>query len=167
MPAALCVIVLIVCLQLTLYDTAGMERFEGTIPPTYFRHARVVIFVYSITSMESFSDIVNWDESVSPQRMEYVGIKDNLIRVLVGNKTDLEDQREVPRDSALNIAENYDIDQHLIFEISAKDGSGFDEMFEEVVREIRKQSSGKGGHRGTVSVTSRPVKTDKSGCSKC
>lgn len=142
-----------------------MERFEGTIPPTYFRSARVVIFVYSITNTESFNNIVNWEDSVSPQRLEYVGVGGNLIRVLVGNKLDLEHQRDVQKDSAMTIAENYDIEPHLIFEISALEGFGFDAMFEDVVREIRKQSKIGQQHTGAVSLTDPHAKTNK--CDKC
>ena len=94
-------------------------------------------------------------------------MKGGLIRVLVGNKLDLEHQREVQGDSALTIAENYDIEQHLIFEISALEGSGFDKMLEEVVREIRKQTSSD-DPIGYVPVTgSQHPQTKPSKCDKC
>ncbi len=63
-----------------------MERFEGTIPPTYFRSARAVIFVYSIISADTINNIESWTESVSPQRLEFVGNMGEIIRVIVGNK---------------------------------------------------------------------------------
>ena len=72
--------------QITLYDTAGMERFEGTIPPTYFRSARAVILVYSISSTDSINNIESWMESITPQRLEYVGHIGEILRVIVGNK---------------------------------------------------------------------------------
>ena len=131
----------IVIFQVTLYDTAGMERFEGTIPPTYFRQARAVIFVYSLTSSESINNIRNWDDSVSPERLEYAGVKGELIRVLCGNKSDLESKREVTIDCASTVAENYNIDEGLVFEISALHGDGFDDMFAEVVRAMKKTST--------------------------
>jgi GTPase SAR1 family protein len=119
--------------QVTLYDTAGMERFEGTIPPTYFRSAKVVIFVYSITENDSISNIESWMDSVSPQRIGAGGI----IRALVGNKVDMEADREVDTERGRQVAENCGIDRDLFFEISALEGTGFDDMFQALVRAIR------------------------------
>lgn len=142
-----------------------MERFEGTIPPTYFRSAKVVVFVYSISSSDSINSIVNWADSVSPQRLEYVGHMGEIIRVLVGNKVDLEDDRDVPTSRGEETASNYDIDENLFFEISAKTGKGFDEMFEAIVREIIKKSKGK---EQTARISMPPPKktSGTSGC-KC
>ena len=129
-------------MQLILYDTAGMERFEGTIPPTYFRSAKVVIFVYSITNTDSIDSITNWAESVSPQRLEYVGNMGEIIRILVGNKVDLEDERVVSRSRAEETMRNYEMNEDLFFEISALEGTSFDELFEAIVRVLRKSDKG-------------------------
>lgn len=135
-----------------------MERFEGTIPPTYFRSARAVIFVYSITNTDSIGDIASWTDSVSPQRLEYVGVMGELVRVLVGNKVDLEAEREVQTDRGLETAENYDIEKHLVFEMSALEGTGFDQVFEAIIREIRKTSD------NTQATLSLPPRKSGSGC---
>ena len=147
-------------LQVTLYDTAGMERFEGTIPPTYFRSAKVVMFVYSLTDNDSISNVESWMDSVSPQRIGTAG----MIHVLVGNKVDV-DEREVETDRGSQVAENCGIDKGLFFEISALEGTGFDEMFEALVRAIRKSGRDE-GLTGTLSLSDdRKDDRKPSGCS--
>lgn len=155
-------------LQLTLYDTAGMERFEGTIPPTYFRAAKAVIFVYSVTEPDSINDIESWMDSVSPQRMEYMGNKPaEIIRFLVGNKIDLEGEleRTVDTDRGAQVAENCEIERSHFFEISALNGDGFEEMFENIVREIWKGEESKPS--ATVSLSSNGGGGSGSGGSGC
>ena len=41
-----------------------MERFEATVPPTYFRNAKAVIFVYAINDQESINNIIHWSQSL-------------------------------------------------------------------------------------------------------
>ncbi len=120
-----------------------MERFEGTIPPTYFRQARAVIFVYSLANSESINNIRSWDDSASPQRLEYAGVEGDIIRVLCGNKSDLTTKREVSEDCTFTVAENCQVDDNLVFEISALHGDGFDDMFTEIVRIMRKKNKEK------------------------
>ncbi len=121
--------------QLTLHDTAGLERFEGTVPPSYFRSASAVIFVYSLSNQESIANVNDWSDSVSPQRLEFVQTDTNIVRALAGNKSDL-DERLVSKQRAREVAENCGIKPELIFELSALSGEGFDELFVAVARQI-------------------------------
>jgi len=114
-----------------------MERFEGTIPPTYFRQARGVIFVYAIDNSESINNINSWGDSISPERLQYAGVQEDLIRILCGNKLDLEKKREVTEDRAYIVADNCHFEENHVFEISALNGDGFEKMFAELVRAIR------------------------------
>lgn len=143
-----------------------MERFEGTIPPTYFRSAKCVIFVYSVIDMDSVNNIENWIESVSPQRMQYMGVE-GIVRVLVGNKIDLEDENDVTTDRGKEVAENCGVDRDMFFEISALEGTGFDEMLEAIVREIRhdqKESSNTATLSLSDSAKKNGISTRCSGC---
>ena len=94
----------------------------------------VVIFVYSITCSESINSIRNWESSIP----EYMVFGDETILVLCGNKSDQEEVREVSRDRAITAAENHEIDEQLVFEICALNGSGFDDMFAKIIRAVRK-----------------------------
>lgn len=113
-------------LQMTLYDTAGVERHTQTMLPTYFRRSKAIILVYSIDNEESFGDIGNnWlDNSTNADSKAQL--------VLVGNKVDLERERLVSQERALQYALINDIDQDMVFEISAKKGTGISKMFDAV-----------------------------------
>ena len=115
---------------MTLYDTAGVERYTQTIPPTYFRKARVVLLVYSVESSDSFHAISsNWIDNTT-------ATDDSSIMVLVGNKCDIdrdeEVERAIPRHRAETLATNLDIETTLVFEVSALTGKGFKELFDAV-----------------------------------
>ena len=117
---------------MTLFDTAGMERFEGTLPPTYFRNAFSVIFMYAINNSESISSIPLWADSVSVQHIGDQG--KNIIKALVGNKCDLDEEREVNAMRAKETAQRSEINDDMVFEISAKTGEGVEEMFAKIAR---------------------------------
>lgn len=81
--------------RLQLWDTAGQERFRSLIP-SYIRDSSVAVVVYDITSKASFEDTNKWIDDVRAER------GDDVILVLVGNKTDVNDKRCVsfPSDTA-------------------------------------------------------------------
>ena len=125
--------------QMTLFDTAGMERFEGTLPPTYFRNAFSVIFVYAINNSDSISSIPSWADSVSVQHIGDQG--KHIIKALVGNKSDLEDEeREVNAMRAKETAQKSEIEQAMVFEVSAKTGEGVEEMYAAIARAFKTRS---------------------------
>ena len=71
-----------------MWDTAGQEKFK-TIVSAYYKGAHGIILVYDICDKRSYQDIQNWlDES-----QKYC--KENAIKILVGNKKDLDSQRRV------------------------------------------------------------------------
>ena len=118
-----------------------MERYETALPPAYFRSAKVVLFVYCIDSIDSITNIRGWTETVSPQRREYLGHSGKLIEVLVGNKVDMDASGKREVDKSQNEITADDFNMSLFHEISALDGTEFDELFEDIVREIRKDST--------------------------
>ncbi len=73
-------------IKLQLWDTAGQERFHSLIP-SYIRDSNVAIIVYDICKPDSFDHISKWHDEI-----KNVKGKDVLI-VVVGNKSDLEEQR--------------------------------------------------------------------------
>ena len=75
--------------RLQLWDTAGQERFRSLIP-SYIRDSSVAVVVYDISSMKTFQQTRKWIDDVRGER------GNDVIVVLVGNKTDLGDsKREV------------------------------------------------------------------------
>lgn len=140
-------------IQLTLFDTAGMERFSYTIPPTYFRNTKVVLLVYSTDDIDTASNLMDWVTNFHQTR-----IGDNssaMLRVLVGNKSDLS-MAETTRDIAREIANNCDVPDDMRFEISAKDGDGFDELFNTIAKRLSQ-------HQQPSSTQTIKVKKDSDG----
>jgi len=98
--------------RLQLWDTAGQERFRSLIP-SYIRDSHVAVIVFDITSRESFESTSKWIQDVRAQR------GNDVVLVLVGNKTDLADKREV---TAAEIEERANKEEIMFIETSAKDG---------------------------------------------
>ena len=119
---------------MTMYDTAGIERHMSTIPQTYFRWSRVIMLVYSIDDSDTFDSLTNWSDNAASARALSTGA--GVFTVLVGNKVDLEEDRHVSKSRALQFAENNDIDPEMVFEVSAKNGTGVEEMLNAVAMKI-------------------------------
>ena len=106
-------------IHLLLYDTAGQEKFRSLIP-MYTRDANIIILVYDITRKDSFTHIPDWVKDLTNVKL------DEVIFGLVGNKIDLEDQRQVTKEEG----EKYAQDNNIIFqEVSAKTGDNFSDLF--------------------------------------
>lgn len=148
---------------MTLFDTAGMERFEGTLPPTYFRNAFSVIFMYSLNNAESINNIPSWADSVSVQHIGDQGMK--IIKALVGNKSDLKDEREINVSRAEATAERAEIHKSMVFEISAMTGEGVDEMFAAIARAFQGKEKKSEPSSGGGSFPAKPQPQKKQCCS--
>eukprot|EP00794_Sanderia_malayensis_P006022 gene6022-6722_t len=107
--------------KLQIWDTAGQERFR-TITQSYYRSAHGVIIVYDLTKFETFKNVERWLKD--SQRL--CG-SSSVVQMLVGNKKDLESQREVPENDAKQFAEFNSI--HTNIETSAKDSTNVEEAF--------------------------------------
>lgn len=102
-----------VLLQLQVWDTAGQERFR-TITQSYYRNANAVIITYDITKKDTFKNVVRWTEDVKKYAPP------NVLKLLVGNKTDIAECREVSLEEARLCAAHYSMIDTL--EASAKVG---------------------------------------------
>ena len=86
--------------HLELWDTAGMESFRA-IRQNYYKNAACAIIVYDITKKSSFESIDKWIKEC-----DMYSYNDNLIMILVGNKTDLSDEREVTEEEGKSLIKN-------------------------------------------------------------
>ena len=106
-------------IRLLLYDTAGQEKFKSLIP-MYIRDANIILVVYDITNKDSFIHTEHWVNETKDLKRE------DAIFVLVGNKTDLEDNRVVQ----VKEAEDFATEKGFLFqEVSAKTGENVEELF--------------------------------------
>ena len=114
--------------RIQIWDTAGQEQFKS-ITRTYYKNCVCAIIVYDITSKDSFNNVVTWINdcrTYSPK---------TVFMVLVGNKSDLNERRQVNTEEGEELAEKNRI---LFFETSAKDGSNVNEIFKKSAEEIIK-----------------------------
>jgi small GTP-binding protein len=117
--------------EVDIADTAGQEEYY-TIRNNSAQNADGIILVYSITSLNSFEEAIGIIE-------EIIIIKEKKIPViLVGNKSDLRKEREVPDTYGKKIEEKY---KFIFYETSAKYNVYADEIFFEIIREIRKEKN--------------------------
>ena len=115
--------------QVKLWDTAGQERFRA-ITPNNLRNAEGIMLVFDITNSDSFNGLKDWLESIKT----HFGEKNISIPIIiVGNKIDLEDKRDVEKDDANKFAQE---NNYKYFETSAKTGEGVDNAVRELVRQI-------------------------------
>jgi Ras-related protein Rab-6A len=98
--------------RLQLWDTAGQERFRSLIP-SYIRDSSVAVVVYDVTNRPSFLNTARWIDEVRTERGS------DVIIVLVGNKTDLVDKRQVSIEEGDSKAREYNV---MFIETSAKAG---------------------------------------------
>ncbi|EGG22134.1 Rab GTPase [Cavenderia fasciculata] len=103
-------------------DLSGQERFRSLIP-SYIRDSSVAIVVYDITNKNSFLNTIKWIEDVRSER------GNNVVIMLVGNKTDLADKRQVSIEEGEAKAKEYEI---MFTETSAKAGFNIKALFRKV-----------------------------------
>uniref|UniRef100_A0A087XPN6 RAB6B, member RAS oncogene family b n=1 Tax=Poecilia formosa TaxID=48698 RepID=A0A087XPN6_POEFO len=99
--------------RLQLWDTAGQERFRSLIP-SYIRDSTVAVVVYDITNVNSFQQTCKWIDDVRTERGS------DVIIMLVGNKTDLEEKRQITIEEGEQRAKELNV---MFIETSAKTGS--------------------------------------------
>ncbi|ELT91802.1 hypothetical protein CAPTEDRAFT_169557 [Capitella teleta] len=109
-------------IRLQLWDTAGQERFRSLIP-SYIRDSSVAVVVYDITNANSFQQTSKWIDDVRTERGT------DVIIMLVGNKTDLSDKRQVSTEEGERKAKELGV---MFIETSAKAGYNVKQLFRRV-----------------------------------
>ena len=106
--------------KLQIWDTAGQERFR-TVVSTYFRGAHGIFLIYDITNRDSFKNLENWLIEIEKNASE------NVLKILIGNKNDLEDERDIASDEGKAFANRNGMQ---FIETSAKMNTNVNEAFE-------------------------------------
>ncbi|XP_056624988.1 ras-related protein Rab-41 isoform X1 [Triplophysa dalaica] len=109
-------------IRLQLWDTAGQERFRSLIP-SYIRDSAAAVVVYDIANLNSFQQTSKWIDDVRTERGS------DVIIMLVGNKTDLADKRQVSLEAAEKKARELGV---MYIETSAKAGYNVKQLFRRV-----------------------------------
>ena len=105
--------------RIQIWDTAGQENFRS-ITRAYYKNSVCALVVYDISSRDSFNNVSTWIEDCKNQSPK------TIFMVLVGNKSDLNDKRQVNTEEGQELADKYGLQ---FYETSAKTGDNVEAIF--------------------------------------
>ena len=133
--------------QLDIWDTAGQEKFKSIVP-MYYKGSKGIIIVYDITSKDSFEGAKKWIADIEANN-------NSASLILVGNKTDLGDNREIMTDQG----QTYSTGKNIIYlECSAKLNENINEIFKTVADKIQKLNENVNTSKLTINVSPQETK---------
>ncbi|XP_077297525.1 RAS oncogene family member Rab10 [Arctopsyche grandis] len=146
-------------IKLQIWDTAGQERFH-TITTSYYRGAMGIMLVYDITDEKSFENIVKWLRNIDEHANE------DVERMILGNKSDMEERRVVCKEKGESIGREYGIP---FMETSAKANINIDRAFSELAEAILEKTAGReaGDTQDKLLVERRTERTGSGGRNCC
>lgn len=109
-----------------IWDLAGQSQFQR-LWPDYLTDSRAGIIVYDITNRESFENVKKWFNIITEVAFE------NIVLILVGNKVDLTESREISMEEGMELAKSLGI---YYMETSAKTNENIDDVFEWIALQI-------------------------------
>ncbi|KAM8761775.1 ras-related protein Rab-8B isoform X1 [Acanthopagrus latus] len=143
-------------IKLQIWDTAGQERFR-TITTAYYRGAMGIMLVYDITNEKSFDNIRNWIRNIEEHASS------DVERMVLGNKCDMNDKRQVSKERGEKLAIDYGI---KFLETSAKSSINVEEAFFTLGRDIMTRLNRKMQNDNNPSAGGGPVKITEPGSKK-
>ena len=114
-----------------IWDTAGQEKYKA-ITGAYYKGSKGAFIVYDITRKDTFASIERWVNDLKATS------DPKLTIILIGNKNDLDDKREVSKEQGEEKAKSFDC---AFLETSAYSGDNIDKAFELMVKEIYEKFS--------------------------
>jgi small GTP-binding protein len=112
-------------INLQIWDL-GSQDFLERVRANYYIGTQGVIFLFDVTAWETLHDVLEWKKEVDRNVEDYQAI-------LVGNKTDLVEDRVVPPEEGMNLANQLGIDY---IETSVRDDKNVNRAFEMIARRI-------------------------------
>ena len=119
-------------IELHIWDFGGEERYR-TLFPSYCNGASAALILYDITDKESLNDVKNWVNIIDKNASE------NVIKIMIGAKIDLEDQRVISIAEAKKASQRFDCLGDPL-ETSSKTGENVEKAFLRVSKEIINQN---------------------------
>jgi len=117
-------------MQISIWDCCGNDKYASNIPNLY-KNASITILVYAINNKESYNDLEKWINILKENSY-------NNVIFLLGNKNDLEDEREITMEKGEEFKNKYD-NIKIFFETSALYGKNMDKLLENIVISIYEQ----------------------------
>ena len=112
--------------RIQIWDTAGQEAFRS-ITRSYYKSSTCAFIVYDITEKKTFYDVTSWLQDCRDMCYK------NILIYLIGNKSDLEDKRQVTEEEGRELAEENNL---VFFETSALNGNNIEEIFTQSATEL-------------------------------
>ena len=136
------------------WDTAGHERFRS-LTTSYYRGVNSIVIVFSITDKESFEHIDIWLKEIDNHA------KENVLKFLVGNKCDLNEQRVISTEEAIALAKKYNIEY---IETSAKDTINTDELFERAIKTFLEKNKFLNNEVKNINIGTTEIQSEEKKC---
>ena len=150
--------------KLEIWDTAGQERYKS-ITSAYYKGSRGALIVYDISRTATFDDVEKWMAEVKEK------VRGSLKMLIIGNKSDLKDERKISIETALDKAKSLNIP---LMETSALDSTNIKKAFETLLREmykdfkkqkeIEKKDNTNKSEGVKLETENQPIKKEKGGC---
>ena len=131
-----------------IWDTAGQEKFRN-INTSYYKGANGILVVYDITNKETFDGLTSWLIEIEKNSSK------DVYKLLIGNKNDLEDKRQVTYNEGKEFAS---INGMEFFETSAKTAYKVQEAFELLTKDIIRIVS---KDKNKTTKKDKPIKLDQ------
>ena len=135
-------------IKLKIWDTAGQERYRN-ITNQIFKGADGIVLVYDVNNEVSYAKIKDWIEQITSNVS-----RDEISLVLLGNKCDIE-ERVISKEKGQEMADELKV---KYYETSALAGTGIDEAFEGLTKEILNKKKGENGDGRNISLSSSQKK---------
>ena len=110
--------------KLQIWDTAGQERFRS-VTSFYYQNASCAVIVFDLTKFDSLNGAESWYDDIQEKSSTTVPV------ILVGNKCDLIDERQISKEQIESLAK--EIGAAAYVEVSAKSGENVNQIFRKVV----------------------------------
>mmetsp|Transcript_71759 Transcript_71759/g.83423 ORF Transcript_71759/g.83423 Transcript_71759/m.83423 type:complete len:213 (+) Transcript_71759:38-676(+) len=116
-------------IKMQIWDTAGQESFRS-ITRSYYRGSIGALLVYDISRRETFENLAKWLDETKNYANE------NMITILIGNKSDLTNEREVSYEEGEKFAKKNNL---MFLETSAKTAHNVEQAFFQTAEEVLKK----------------------------
>ena len=117
-------------IKVQIWDTAGQERYRS-ITNAYYKGAKGGLLIFDLTRRATFDSIDKWIPDLKTNGDE------NMVIILIGNKNDLKEQREVSTEEGENKAKMFKM---AYMETSALDGNNIENAFNELINTVYKKN---------------------------
>jgi len=115
-------------IQLVIWDLAGQAKFE-VMRTAFYKGVKGILLVFDLTNADSFNNIKSWYNDI----MKYANSREKPIGFILGNKSDLHNEKVVSAEQAFKLADELNL---IYFETSALTGDNVVKSFEELAEAL-------------------------------